>query len=407
MKNTLPTENYKGVRDFYPNDMYIQEYIFSVWKSVAEQFGYQEYSASLLEPTELYRSKTSSEIVNEQTYSFVDRGDREVTLRPEMTPTIARMVAGKRREIGLPVRWYSIPNVFRYERPQRGRLREHWQLNADCFGLAGTDIEIEMLTFASTILTTFGLEPKDFTIHINDRSLVDAYLTEEGFDEEKITEMKRLIDKKNKIENFDEKLTEVAGRPFVFKLDTSETITTLIATLKKLGIKNVVFDSFLMRGFDYYTGIVFEVFDNHPDNARSLFGGGRYDNLTELFGEKDIPAIGFGMGDVTIKDVLETYNLIPEYMYPATLALCPISSSAMEQAHVIAQKLREQGIPTLVDFTNKKAGDKLAQASKKGIPFAITLGDDELEKDVYIIKELASHSENKARGLKGILKYFS
>jgi len=407
MKNTLSTENYKGVRDFYPEDMYVQEYIFSVWKSVVEQFGYQEYSASLLESSELYKSKTSAEIVNEQTYSFTDRGNREVTLRPEMTPTIARMVAGRKREIGLPVRWYTIANVFRYERPQRGRLREHWQLNADCFGLSGKDIEIEMITLSNKILTTFGLESKDYTIHINDRSLVDAYLENEGFDEETSQSIKRLIDKKNKIDDFDKKLTEIAGRKFTFNLTESSIIKELIAVLKKLGIDNVIFDPFLMRGFDYYTGIVFEIFDNHPDNSRSLFGGGRYDNLTEIFGEKDIPAIGFGMGDVTMRDVLETYNLIPEYIYPATIVICPISEESTEHAHVIAQKLREQGVPTLVDFTNKKTGDKLSHASKKNIPFVIILGEDELSKDLYVIKNLEARTEKKVRGTKGIIKYFS
>jgi histidyl-tRNA synthetase len=161
-KVKIDTEPYKGVRDFFPEDMYVQNYIFEKMRKTATSFGYDEYSASILESTELYKGKTSDEIVNEQTYSFRDRGDREVTLRPEMTPTIARMIASKIKELPLPIRWFSIPNLFRYEKPQRGRLREHWQLNCDIFGIKNIEAEVEVMSLAFNLLSSFGFKIRVF-----------------------------------------------------------------------------------------------------------------------------------------------------------------------------------------------------------------------------------------------------
>ena len=176
-KKKLSLEPYKGTRDFYPEDQFVQNYIFGVWRKVAESYGYLEYGASILEETDLYRAKTGEEIVNEQTYSFTDRGGRDVTIRPEMTPTVARMVAQKRKELSFPLRWYSIPNLFRYERPQRGRLREHWQLNCDMFGVDSIDADVEIISLAYDIMKAFGAKDENFEIRINDRK---ANLTASG-----------------------------------------------------------------------------------------------------------------------------------------------------------------------------------------------------------------------------------
>jgi histidyl-tRNA synthetase len=196
----LSTDSYKGVRDFYPEDMAIQNQIFDIWKGVVEKYGYQEYSASVLEPADLYRAKSGEEIVNEQTYTFKDRGDREVTLRPEMTPTVARMVAGKKRELAFPLRWFSIPNLFRYEQPQRGRLREHWQLNVDIFGIDNLQAEVEIIQMAYDITLAYGLNPADFEIRINNRKLMN-YITKDVFklDDDKAKKLSKLIDKKEKL----------------------------------------------------------------------------------------------------------------------------------------------------------------------------------------------------------------
>ncbi|HEY4494546.1 MAG TPA: ATP phosphoribosyltransferase regulatory subunit, partial [Candidatus Paceibacterota bacterium] len=196
----IPTNPYKGVRDFYPENLAIQKKIFSIWRNNAEKYGYEEYNASILESAELYRAKTGEEIVNEQTYTFIDRGEREVTLRPEMTPTVARMVAAKKRELVYPLRWYSIPNLFRYEQPQRGRLREHWQLNVDIFGVEGIEAEIEIINIAYDITRAYGLKDSDFEIRINNRKIMN-YITKDVFSltEEQAHKLSKLIDKKNKI----------------------------------------------------------------------------------------------------------------------------------------------------------------------------------------------------------------
>lgn len=249
----LDTAPYKGVRDFYPEDMAVQNYIFGVWRKVVEEFGYVEYSASLLEPKELYTEKSGEEIVNEQTFSFVDRGGRDVVLRPEMTPTLARMVAARRKILKFPLRWYSIPNLFRYERPQRGRKREHWQLNCDLLGIPGLEGDREAISIAYKIMKEFGAKDEDFQIRVNNCNPND--------------------------------FQDIAP--------------------------NIVLDETLARGQTYYTGAVFEVFDTNKENPRAIAGGGRYDNLLELFGVEPVPAVGFAMGDITIRDFLETHKLGP------------------------------------------------------------------------------------------------
>ncbi len=247
----LDTSSYKGVRDFYPEDMKVQNYIFDTWRKVAEKFGYTEYGASILEPTELYTEKSGAEIINEQTFTFTDRGDRSVTLRPEMTPTLARMVAARRRNLKFPLRWYSIPNLFRYERPQRGRKREHWQLNCDLLGVEGLEGDKEVIKLACAVLKEFGAKDSDFEVRVNNTDI--------------------------------EKFRDIGP--------------------------NFVHDPTLARGQTYYTGTVFEIFDTNKENSRAIAGGGRYDNLLELFDVAPVPAAGFGMGDITLRDFLETHGL--------------------------------------------------------------------------------------------------
>src|SRR3990167_341470 len=205
----LSTEPYKGVRDFYPEDQFIQRYIFEHMERICELFGYEEYSASLLEPAELYRSKTSEEIVNEQTYTFTDRGGREDTRRPELTPTFARMIAARAREIALPARWYSIPNVFRYERPQRGRLREHWQLNADIIGAPGVEADAEIIAVAHGVLRSLGADERDFEIRVSDRRILDAIYDSMEIAEHVRADVTRLLDRRDKIDDFPARLNEL------------------------------------------------------------------------------------------------------------------------------------------------------------------------------------------------------
>lgn len=408
----LDTGPYKGVRDFYPEDQFIQNYIFNTWRKTVEKFGYVEYEASILEPSELYRAKSGEEIVNEQTYSFTDRGGRDVTLRPEMTPTVARMIAGRIKELSFPLRWFSIPNLFRYEAPQRGRLREHWQLNVDIFGVENIEADTEIINIAYDLMINFGANQKDFSIRINSRKIINKLYNLFKLDSDSAHKISKLIDKKDKvsIDEFRDKVTEVIGDKadaFLSIIDSPEkiienlgrddedvqSILNLLDKLSKLGIKNAVFDQTLMRGFDYYTGMVFEVFDTNPENKRSIFGGGRYDELTSLFDTESVPAVGFGSGDVIIKDFLETRSLLPKYQSPTKLYIAPISEDLYTETRQLAQKLRDLGVNTAVDWSKKKVGDKIKTADRQKIPYTMVVGDDEIKSGQFKLKHLETGEE--------------
>ncbi|HMP67195.1 MAG TPA: histidine--tRNA ligase [Candidatus Paceibacterota bacterium] len=390
----IDTDAYKGVRDFYPEDMFIQDYIFSVWHSVLQSYGYEHYSSSILEHSEIYEGKTSSEIVNEQTYTFVDRGNRRVTLRPEMTPSITRMVAKKQKTLPFPLKWYSIPNVFRYERPQKGRLREHWQLNVDIFGIDSIYAELELIDISYQIMHKFGLQESDFVIKINDRKIIEDLMINLKLSEEQKAKFKKLLDKKDKVSDFNQKMIEVIGRPLNETISPNKNIQNLIEKLNSRNIRNVVFDPMLIRGFDYYTGIVFEIFDTNPQNNRSLFGGGRYNDLLDIFGGKKIGTVGFGMGDVTIRDALEIRNLLPKKISAAHAFVCTINESNYDAGTNIANELRANGVDVFVNYEDKKISDQIRKAEKKGIPYVIFVGDEEVKSGKFKIKNIISGSEN-------------
>ncbi len=413
-KSQLSIEPYKGVRDFYPEDMRVQNHIFNVWRKTLQSFGYEEYDASILEPTELYTSKTSEEIVNEQTYTFIDRGDRSVTLRPELTPTVARMVAGRKHELAYPLRWFSIPNLFRYERPQKGRLREFYQLNVDLFGDASSNADIEMIQISSKLLKNFGMKEEDFEIRISSRRLINAVMTEwYELDEEGSKKLQKLIDKKSKMsaEDFAVKAKEIAGDAFEFFSfdphsevyeeamallpirDAKEELDGIIDDLKARGISNIVFDAELIRGFDYYTGTIFEVFDKHPENNRSLFGGGRYDKLLALFGSDEVAATGFGMGDAPILETLKTYNLIPTSVAKRSttdVSVLAIDEESIPHAEKLADTLRESGINVALNTSLKKIGDQIKHAEKTGIQYIIAVGENEAKSGEYTLKNIVT-----------------
>ncbi len=422
----LSTEPYKGVRDFYPEDMSTEKAIFDIWRKNCEKYGYEEYGASVLEPAELYRAKSGEEIVNEQTYTFTDRGEREVTLRPEMTPTVGRMIANKRRELTFPVRWFSIPNLFRYEQPQRGRTREHWQLNADIFGVESTSADIEIINLAYDITRAYGLKETDFEIRLNNRKVMN-YITKEvfGLNEEVAYKISKLIDKKDKMkaEAFAQGIEEILISTNKSKEDSAKFITLLnsknfeefishlpqttsehqglkeikevMTGLERLGITNVRFDQSLMRGFDYYTGNVFEIFDLNPANRRSVFGGGRYDDLLALFGNDKVPAVGFGAGDLIAKDLMETYNNLPPKNPSADIAICILGNQNTQFALEVARKLRANNKRVFVDLSNKKIGDQISNANKRNIQNVICIGDEETSSQKLKIKDLVTGNETE------------
>lgn len=398
-KPKLSTESYKGVRDFYPEDQFVQKYIFETMSRMCELFGYEEYNASVLEPTDLYRSKTSEEIVNEQTYTFLDRGDREVTLRPEMTPTLARMIAAKMRELAMPVRWYSVANFFRYEQVRKGRQREFWQLNADILGADGVEADAEVLALAHSIMRSFGADERNFELRVSDRRFLDTAYEECDINPDERPRVTRLLDKRAKLENFNDELAKLLGdraEKLIGYLDrTTSTayLETLHAQVRALGVGNMVIDTMIARGFDYYTGMVFEVFDTSGENLRSLFGGGRYDGLTSVFGGDSIPAVGFAVGDVALRDFLETHNLLPKYAPATELMLCVVDEAAMGHATKLAQDLRREDVAVAVNFSGKRIGDQIRQADKLKIPFVIAVGEKERNSGTYTVKNLSTGHE--------------
>jgi len=419
---SLSTQPYKGARDFYPEDKRIQKFMFNRIREVVEGYGYQEYDAPILESLDLYVAKSGEEIVNEQTYQFEDRGGRRVAIRPEMTPTVSRMVAAKRQELAYPLRWYSIPNLWRYERPQRGRLREHWQLNVDVFGLDNISAETEMILVASDILKRFGADESMFEFRINSRKLIDrimeSYLK---LDDVTARNLIKLIDRKNKLplEKFSEQLKDIVGNKNekviqllgigqpddlpeeILDSASVKNIKYLIESLGKVGVNNIAFDMTLMRGFDYYTDIVFEVFDTNPINNRSMFGGGRYDGLVGLFGVEQVPTVGFGMGDVTLQNFLEANSLVP-VLTPETDLIMAGLTEDLTSIVQLAAKLRNANINVAVDSTGRKIDKIIKSASKANIQYITFVGDQELETKKFGLKNLNT-SVSEVMTINGII----
>jgi len=396
----LSTQPYKGTRDFYPDDKRVQKWMFDKWRAVCESFGYEEYDGPILEPLDLFTAKTSEEIVNEQTYSFTDRGDRKVVMRPEMTPTVSRMVAARRQELAYPLRLYSIPNCFRYERPQRGRLREFWQLNADIFGVEGIDADVEIIMLADAVMKAFGASEDQYEIRVNSRELMNKRVKAAGlkFGKE-LVDVTRLIDKMDKMEQskFAEALTEYiedvdALLGFFEKDGATEDYEDLEETLKRAGVTNVRFVPSVARGFDYYTDIVFEVFDTNPDNNRSMFGGGRYDGLVSEFGVEPVPTVGFGMGDATLLNFLESNDLLLKQETETDIYIATIGDVA-EAAQQVAQKLRAKGKNVAVDLSGRKLDKQIKTAQKKGIAQVLFVGEKELETREFKVKNLETGKE--------------
>lgn len=418
--STLSSQPYKGTRDYYPEDKRIQNYIFATWRNVVERYGYEEYGAPLLEPLEVYTAKSGQELASEQTYSFVDRGERTVAIRPEMTPSISRMVAGRRQELGYPARLYSIANFMRYERPQRGREREFWQLNADLFGAEGVLADVEIIEMAHEIMTAFGAKDDMYSIRVNNRDLINhmmvGYFDLDGVSAQM---MIKLFDRREKISNeqFAEQAAEIFGAENakdglhklsqlvsatkiadlpaeLLELKVVKELQELFDRLEDAGVKNARFDVTLMRGLDYYTGMVFEVFDLHPENNRSMFGGGRYDGLVGLFGADAIPTVGFAPGLTTTELFLRTHGLLPELASTTEVSIVVVDDS-IDGALDVARILRSEGVKVAVDITGRKLDKQIKSAVKKNVPFMLFVGSTELKDQVFTLKDVKTQIEEK------------
>ena len=419
MSEKLSTQPYKGTRDFYPQEMRLRNWFFGVIRDVLETSAFDEYNGPMLESLDLYAAKSGEEIANEQTYNFTDRGDRRLAIRPEMTPTVARMVAGKIGELNFPLKWFSIPNMYRYERPQRGRLRKFWQINVDIFGCDTYEGDLEAIASAINILRAYGADESMFTVHINNRRFFnDVIAAIAGTDAEGSRKVSKVIDRKNKIprEAYEKELTELGlGAEQIAKIDSLYTMSVTDATdicpesvgstelrqlfdaLEKTGLlKYCVFDFGIIRGLDYYTGTVFEVFDNAPENNRAMFGGGRYDNLVGLFVKNKISGVGYGMGDVTLENFLFTHKLVPETFGSGVKVLVTrFDDVPYEQYTAIADKLRENGIVSSVYLGSKKFGKQIDFAVKDGYSHVVIMGGDELFRGIVRLKNLSTREETE------------
>ena len=415
----LSTNPYKGTRDFYPNDMKLRNWFFGKIRAALELAAFEEYNGPMLESLDIYIAKSGEEIANEQTYNFTDRGGRRLAVRPEMTPTVARLVAGKINELNFPLKWFSIPNLYRYENPQRGRLREHWQVNVDIFGCDSYEADLEVISTAITLLKVFDADSSMFKVHINNRRFFnDIIASIAETDAEGSRRVSKVVDKKNKIprEVYERELIALGlDADKIAKIDALYTMSVeeaaalcpesrgaqelidLFAALRDLSLDEYcVFDFGIIRGLDYYTGTVFEVLDEAPENNRAMFGGGRYDNLVGLFVKNtNVSGVGFGFGDVTLENFLVTHNLIPDIYTTGTKVLVTRFDDVpyCEYTAMVA-KLRDAGVQSSLYIGKKKFGKQLDHAIKGNYSHVVIMGSSELENKEVKVKDLRTREEH-------------
>lgn len=416
---SLGLASLRGMRDLYPEDMRLREYIFAGWRKVVEQYGYEEYMAPMLEPLEMYAAKSGEEIVNEQTYAFSDRGERKVAIRPEMTPSVTRMVAARRQDMPLPIRLYSIANFMRYERPQHGREREFWQLNFDLFGEPGIAGDTEIIHMAHDIVKEFGATDDMFTIKVNDRRLTNYIMSNYlGLDAGQGGRMIKLLDRFDKLprETFDELAKEIIGSnelavdklAAILKVDTIDDLPAeikssdalapvreVLSNLRKLGVNNAKYDIRLMRGFDYYTGVVFEVFDEAPENRRAMFGGGRYDGLVAMFGVETLPVVGAAPGETMFGEFLRAHQLVSELSTNVPVYLLPMTDNLLLEAENYASELRKFGVNVAVDATERKLDKRIKAGIKHGAKYIVFVGEAEVAVGKLQLKNVATGDQEQ------------
>ncbi len=410
-----------GFRDFYPEDLAVRNYIMEVWRDVARRYGFQEWDGPPLEPTELYIEKSGPEIV-QQLYNFVDKGDRPVALRPEMTPTFARMVGARASALRKPIKWFSIPQLFRYERAQRGRLREHFQLNLDIVGEEGVAADVELIAAALDILRAFGLTAQDVVARVSDRRLLRALLEHAGVPDDRLVQVYNIVDKleREPIESIESRLrTEAAleaavisavlgifeRREFADVRDSygglpgiSEEVGRMQQLLDDLGAMGlgefVRFDLGVVRGLAYYTGVVFELFDRQGE-LRAIAGGGRYDDLLGVLGGTDLPALGFGMGDVVLRELLVDRGLLPTFRHEIDYFVVTVTPEQRPEALRLVHALRDRGKRVDYALRQQGVGKQLKAASALNARHAIILGPDELAAGQVVVRSMDSGEEER------------
>ncbi len=408
-----------GFRDFYPEQLATRNYLMGIWRDVARRYGFVEYDGPPLEPLELYTRKSGDEIVG-QLYAFIDKGGREVALRPEMTPTLARMVAAKASALRKPIRWFSVPQLFRYERQQRGRLREHFQLNVDIIGEASIAADAELLAVAIDVMRALGLASTDVRARVSDRRLLTAILIHIGVESDSLGAVFGAIDKAGR-EPRDVTLEKIAkivpndkARVSIARvLESSTDLQALEAQfsdvpkiageldqmreylrlLDALGVGDWVdFDLSIVRGLAYYTGTVFELFDAKRE-LRAICGGGRYDDLLSTIGDVDLPALGFGMGDVVLSELLRSRNLLPEPKLATEYWVAGDDDSMMAEVMTVAGRLRAKDRSVEYALKSQTLARQLKTASSAGVRSVVLVRREDYLKGTVTVKTLADGSE--------------
>jgi histidyl-tRNA synthetase len=410
-----------GFRDFPPEEFALRAHIQDAWRRVAGRYGFSEYEGPVLEPLDLYVEKSGEEIVG-QLFNFVDKGDRAVTLRPEMTPSLARILGDRSRGMGKPIRWFSMPQLYRYERMQRGRLREHFQWNVDIVGEGSVAADAEVLAIAIDGLRELGLRAEDFVARVSDRRLLSALLRVLGVEETKLPAAFGIIDKIERIPEdkadalfqsragLDEAQietlrgllvttgVEALAEGFGGHAEVAPELDRLrsyVAFLDAMGLGDFVqVDLRIVRGLAYYTGIVFELFDRKGE-ARAICGGGRYDRLLELVGGEPLPAVGFGMGDVVLGDLLEERGLVPEYARSVDYFIVTVTPEQRPEALRIAHVLRDRGHAVAYALKEQGMAKQMKVAAKEGARTVLLLGPDEADRGCVVARDMGSGEERE------------
>jgi len=410
-----------GFRDFPPEDLALRSHVIEAWRRVARRYGFVEYDAPPLEPLELYVEKSGDEIVG-QLYAFTDKGDRQVALRPEMTPSLARMLAERSRGMSKPIRWFSVPQLFRYERQQRGRLREHFQWNVDIVGEEAVAADAEVLAVAIDGLRELGLGADAFRARVSDRRIVSAILVAEGVAAERLPAALAVVDKleRQPRDKSIEGLSRDAGigpkaaaaaldlfegadvgairDRFADREDVAaelERMDAYLGALDAMGLGGFVeVDLRIVRGLAYYTGIVFELFDRKRD-LRAICGGGRYDRLLELVGGEPLPAVGFGMGDVVLGELLTEEGVLPEYRKSLDYFIVTVSGEERGEALRIAHVLRDRGKSVAYALKDQGVTKQLKAAGREGAREVLIVGPDELARGCVVAREMESGRERE------------
>ena len=403
------TQALPGFRDFYPDDFALRAYIFETWRRVATRYGFEEYDGPPLEQLELYTAKSGDEIVG-QLYNFIDKGDRPVALRPEMTPSLARMVAARANGLKKPIRWFSIPQLFRYERQQRGRLREHFQLNCDLIGETSPLADAEIIALAVDVIRAFGLTAADVKVRLSDRRVLEALLGNVGVHAEQMPGVFAAVDKMERTPREEGRkrllgigLTEnvVSG---VFRVLELRSVNSMVAELENpvpvQGLKSTLaaltdmglgdfieIDLTIVRGLAYYTGTVFELFDAGK-TLRAICGGGRYDNLAGAIGGVDLPAVGFGFGDVVLGELLKDRGLVPPAVGSIDVFIAAIQGDDVSHALRLAHELRDAGHRVEYSLSGGAVGKQLKLADARNARLAIVIGPDDRARGEVMMKDL-------------------